>query len=172
MAEDTEKGQWIEPEDVSLLPICPHEEGDTKYFEYRIKKGEMCKFFPYTNMYQSLATRRIVANDGGRIDFDGEVVKKRWSDRREAILQGLTEAALQEGIGSTPNDMLAEIVKNQALQATEQTRDGTGAAKFVLGIMEVTEDKVKSGEKAVVIEMNVDAVREILEKLAERNESA
>jgi hypothetical protein len=150
-----------------ILPACTVGEDNTKYFEYREWEGEMCRYFPYAGTYISVDTGKIRANDGGPKNFDGKALaEKRWADRRQAIVDGLTEAAIHEGIGSTPTEMLAEVVKNQAIQATEQTRDGTGAAKFIMGIMEVDDKGVKEGGAKMTIEMSPDAVQKILEKLS------
>jgi hypothetical protein len=151
-----------------VLPACEVDEDNTKYFEYREWKGEMCRYYPFAGTYISVEDGKIRANDGGPKNFDGKALaEKRWADRRQAIVDGLSQAAQQEGIGSTPTDMLAEIVKAQAIQATEQTRDGTGAAKFVMGLMEVDQQGKKTDGPAVVVEISAEGVKAILEKLAE-----
>jgi hypothetical protein len=151
-----------------ILPQCEFEEGHPKFFEYKEWDGELCKHYPYTGVYISLVTGQIVANVGGREDFDGSALAtKRHADRRAAIAKGLAEAAQEEGIGSTPTDMLAEVVKSQAKQALEQTRDGTGAAKFVWGIVGFDEEQKSSGSAATVtVELDADSVANILDKLA------
>jgi hypothetical protein len=155
------------PIDTDVLPACPYEEGHTKYFSYRKHEGELCKYYPYTGVYISLVTGQIVANIGGREDFDGSALAtKRHADRRAAIAKGLAEAAQEEGIGSTPTDMLAQVVKAQAKQALEQTRDGTGAAKFVWGLVGVEEDKKAGAAATVTVELDADSVASILQKLA------
>jgi hypothetical protein len=120
-----------------ILPACTVGEDNTKYFEYREWEGEMCRYFPYAGTYISVDTGKIRANDGGPKNFDGKALaEKRWADRRQAIVDGLTEA------------------------------DGTGAAKFIMGIMEVDDKGVKEGGAKMTIEMSPDAVQKILEKLS------
>lgn len=150
-----------------ILEPCDLDPADPKYFEYREANGEMCKYFPYTGAYYGLESKHIIRNDGGRVDFDGSaLVTKRHADRRAAIAKGLAEAALEEGIGSTPTDMLAEVVKMQAKQALEQTRDGTGAAKFVWGLVGIDEEKKDGAAARVTVELDADSVAAILHKLA------
>jgi hypothetical protein len=152
-----------------MLPECPFEEGHPKHFEYQMEKGEMCKYYPYTGAYYGLESKRIIKNDGGRKDFDGSALAtKRHADRREAIAQGLTEAAIESGLGSTPTDMLAEVVKRQAQQALQETRDGTNAAKFVWGIVGYKDEEEKNTASArVTVELDADSVANILRKLAD-----
>jgi len=150
-----------------LLEKCYLEETDPKYFMWVEYKGEMCKYYPYTGAYYGIESKHIIGNDGGRVDFDGSALAtKRHADRRAAIARGLAEAAQEEGIGSTPTDMLAEVVKAQAKQALEQTRDGTGAAKFVWGLVGIDEDKKTHAAATVTVELDADSVAEILKKLA------
>jgi len=154
-----------------VLPKCEVPIGDTKYFEYREYKEEICRYYPYTGAYVSLVTGQIRGNDGGRVDFDGSaLVTKRHADRRAAIAKGLAEAAAEMGIGSTPTDMLSEVVKAQAKQALEQTRDGTGAAKFVWGLVGIDEEKKSGAAATVTVELDAESVAAILKKLASSGE--
>ena len=163
-------GEIEEGDIIKVYPMCELDPNDPKYFEFRDYDGEMCKYFPYTGAYYGLSSKKIVKNDGGRKDFDGSaMVTKRHADRRAAIAQGLAEAAIEEGIGSTPTDMLAQVIKNQAIQALEQTRDGTGAAKLIWGIVGMDVDDKGGKQAAVTVELNADAVEAILKKLAEGN---
>jgi hypothetical protein len=158
--------------DNEILEPCTLEESDPKFFMYVEKSGEMCKYFPYTGAYYGLESKHIIHNDGGRVDFDGSALAtKRHADRRAAIARGLAEAALEEGIGNTPTDMLAEVVKQQAKQALEQTRDGTGAAKFVWGLVGIDEEKKSNAAATVTVELDAESVASILQKLAKEDES-
>ena len=164
--KEIEEGDVIE-----YFPACTLEPNDPKFYLFRDRNGEMCKYYPYTGAYYGLTSKHIVANDGGRQDFDGSaMVTKRHADRRAAIAQGLAEAAIEEGIGSTPTDMLAQVIKNQAIQALEQTRDGTGAAKLIWGIVGMDVEAETGKQAAVTVELNAEAVEAILLKLAGGND--
>lgn len=151
-----------------LLPPCEHSPEDTKYFEYKMSPdGQvLCKWYPYSGMYQSMETKRVYANEGGRKDWNGtEMAETRHANRREAIIKGLTDAALERGVGIVPEDMLSDIIKNQAQMATEQTRDGTGAAKFVFGLVGYLEEADGSKGAAITIEMDQATAAKVIDNL-------
>jgi hypothetical protein len=151
-----------------LLPVCEHLPEDRKFFEYKMSPDGtvLCKFFPNTGTYISLETSKIVASTG-RPDFDGRAMaKKMHQDRRDAVIDGLAERALEKGIGHTPADMIKEIIKRQIDVATGDGRDATNASKFVLQVYDQSAGGSDEGSVAKAsIELSGDVVVEVLGKL-------
>jgi len=150
-----------------LLPVCDRDPSDSKYFEYRMSPDDtvLCKFFPASGTYISLETKKIVASEG-RPDFDGRAMaKKMHEDRRNAVIDGLAERALEKGLGTTPADMIKEIVKRQIDVATGEGRDATNAAKFVLSVYDQSAGSGEEQRAKASIEISAELVEQFLGKL-------
>lgn len=159
---------YTDPETMELLPTCELDQSDSKYWEYRMSPDNtvLCKFYPSAGTYMSLETKKIVASEG-RPDFDGSALaKKMHADRRQAIIDGLSERAMEKGLGNTPADMIKEIIKRQVDVATGDGRDATNASKFILQVYDQSAGGGESENRpAVSIELTLEAVESLLSKI-------
>lgn len=158
---------YTDPTTAELLPVCDLDPNDSKWWEYRMSPDGkvLCKFYPSAGMYRSLETQKIYASEG-RPDFDGrEMAKKMHEDRRNAVIDGLAERAMEKGIGGTPADMIKEIIKRQVDVAVGEGRDATNAAKFVLSVYDQSAGGSEEKQPTVSIELNKDAVESLLSKM-------
>jgi hypothetical protein len=159
---------YSDAESAELLPVCEYDPTDRKYFEYKMSPDNsvLCKYYPNTGTYISLETKKIVASEG-RPDFDGRAMaKKMHEDRRSAVIDGFAEAALERGLGSTPADMIKEVVKRQLDMATGEGRDATNAAKFVLSVYDQSAGGDSGEQKATAtVELSAEIVETFIDKL-------
>lgn len=135
-----------------------------KWYEIVEYKGEDAKHYPYTGAFISVATGKILGNEGGRVDFDGSALATlHHTSRREAIIDGLTKAAIEGGFGVVPTAMLSEIVRKRAeVAATNSGRAGNDAAKLILQLADFIEDDSKEKGAALSLSMDGEIAREFV----------
>lgn len=148
------------------------EEGDPKWFEIVEYKGEQAKHYPYTGAYLSVKTGKILGNEGGRKDFDADAMSLLGrTKKREAIIDGLTKAAIEQGVGHVPTAMLSEIVRKRAeIAATNDGRAGNDAAKLILGLVDFIEDDAGEQGPALRLDMDKETAKNFIRAMIQRTE--
>lgn len=142
---------------------------ETPNYELIEYEGEECRFYPASGAVMTVGENgatKIVANLGGRPDMSTEVARgmaeRRAQLRNEAIAQGLISAGLDMKLphAGTPYAVLAEIVRQRALVATRDNRDGNEAAKFIFSItkMDAEEEKAENSIKFTLSEQQMSDV--------------
>ena len=134
------------------------EEGDPKWFEIVDYNGEEVKHYPYTGALQSVKTGKIVGNQGGRKGFDGSaMVAIAHANKKEAILDALTEIGVERGWGPLPGVVLARLVK-KAIQIglDDEGRTGTDNRKLVFGLVDYLEKEAGTKSPTLHIEVQTE----------------
>lgn len=141
-----------------------------KWFEIVDYKGEPAKHYPYTGAYISVKTGQIIGNEGGRKDFDAAALNAIGrSQRREAIIDGLTKAAIEQGVGVVPTAMLSEIVRKRAeVAATNDARAGNDAAKLIFQLADYIEDDSGEEGPALRLDMDKETARNFIKAMVEK----
>ena len=157
----------IEPLTGDLIVIEP---GTPKWYEIVEYKGEDCKHYPYTGAYIWVKTGKIMGNQGGRVDFDAAaLVAIGRRQRREAIIDGLTKAAIEQGVGVVPTAMLSEIIRKRAeVAATNDARAGNDAAKLIFQLADYIEDDSGAEGPALRLDMDKETARNFIKAMVER----
>ena len=161
---DGETGEIVS-DDEALEDALAETEGKTqKNWEETTFEGEPARFYPQTGaIMQRKENGRfvIVANRGGRPDFDGKaMVEMRELKKEEAIIRGLETAGANMGL-RTSHEMLALIVAFRAkVAATSPDRTGNNDAKFIFSLVTSS-----LGEPEKQSALRIDMDKETAEKL-------
>ena len=162
--EDPLTGEVITDADISDLsaPVF-------KIIEY---EGRESKFYPASGAIFDVETGKIVANKGGNPEmskgFASEISNKRWTGVREAIIQGLTDAATELHIGTVPQDMLAEVVKARAITAASSSgKAGNDAARFIFSIVGTIDNDGQQQSAAMEVKMSPEMAKYVMDRMIE-----
>ena len=147
---------------------------DVKY-EIIEHDGEPARFYPGSGAIMSIETGVILANKGGNPLFKepgyaGELARRKAVLVREAIIKGLSDAAtsLEDVIGDTPTDMLAEIVKARAITAASSSgKAGNDAARFIFSIVGATDEDGGQKTAAMEVKMSPEMAKYVMDKMIE-----
>lgn len=134
--------------------------------------GKSCRFYPGSGAIQEIATGKFLANTGGRPGMTegiaSEMATTRWTGVREAIIQGLSDAATELNIGTVPQDMLAEVVKARAITAASSSgKAGNDAARFIFSIVGTLDEDGKQKTAAMEVKMSPEMAQYIIDKMIE-----
>ena len=133
-------------------------------------EGKEARFYPQSGAIFDNDTGKIVGNIGGRPGMaDGigrEIVEKRWGDVRQAIIEGLADAATELNVGTVPTDMLAEIVKARAITAASSSgKAGNDAARFIFTVVGTMDEGGERKSAAMEIKMSEKMAEYIMDKM-------
>lgn len=140
---------------------------EPKNYEIVEHDGKRCRYYPSTGAVMEVlpsGRMKIVANRGGRKNFDGAaMVAVRELKKEQAIVDGLEKASKVFDLRG-PSEMLARIVAFRALvAATSADRTGNSDAKFVFSL--VSQGSLDEEEQPA---LRIDLDKETAEKLMER----
>ena len=135
-------------------------------------EGRESKYYPQSGAIFDAETGKIVANTGGRPGMaDGigsEIAIKRWTNVREAIIRGLSDAATELNVGHVPTDMLAEVVKARALTAASSSgKAGNDAARFIFSIIGTFDEDGAQKTAAMEVKMSPEMAKYVMDKMIE-----
>jgi hypothetical protein len=110
----------------------------------------------------------IVANLGGRPDFDGkEMVAIRELKKEQAILDGLRNAAEELDLRGA-SAMLSAIVAARAKNAVEdEGRTGSTDAKFIFSLVRQDREGEEEDGPALRIDMDQEVAEALIRKLVD-----
>ncbi len=159
--KDVKEGKKDEKEPIlvhALHGVEVIQPDDPKWFEIVDYKGEKAKFYPYTGAYMSVKTGQVVGNQGGRKDFDGAaMVNIAHANKREAILDALTEVGVERGWGAVPGIVLARLVKKAVeIGLDDEGRTGTDNRKLVFGLVDYLEKEPGTKSATLGIEVQTE----------------
>ena len=157
---DGETGEIISDDDLE----------EEQKWEETTHEGKKARFYPQTGavmVKQENGRFIIVANRGGRPDFDGKaMVTLRELKKEEAILRGLEDAAKEFDLRGS-NAMLEKIVAFRAIvAATSADRTGNNDAKFIFSLV-AQNLGVNEEPTALRIDMDKELAEILIAKLVE-----
>jgi hypothetical protein len=134
-------------------------------------EGEQCRFYPQSGAVMSelpSGKLMIVANLGGRPDFDGkEMVAIRELKKEQAILDGLRNAAEELDLRGA-SAMLSAIVAARAKNAVEdEGRTGSTDAKFIFSLVRQDREGEEEDGPALRIDMDQEVAEALIRKLVD-----
>jgi hypothetical protein len=135
-------------------------------------EGREARHYPNSGAIQDAETGKFLANTGGRPGMaegvGSEMANKRWGDVRQAIIQGLADAATELNVGHVPQDMLAEVIKARAITAASSSgKAGNDAARFIFSVVGTIDDGGKQKSAAMEIKMSDEMAKFVLDKMIE-----
>ena len=156
-----------------IMPLEPQKYDIIEY------EGAPARFYPATGaifVFSEEHNRWIIrANRGGRPGFDGaEMVKARELKKREAIINGLEEAAEDLDLRFTKgaSGVLSAIVAARAKNAVEDDgRTGNADAKFIFSIIS-QDGEGDEIQPALRVDMDADTARDFIQKVKELMEKS
>jgi hypothetical protein len=165
-----------EPKDITVrnkgLAVLDEETGEIvedPKFDWIIWEDQEAKYYPRSGaimVFDKEKNRWIIrANRGGRSDWDPvAMVEARELKKKEAIFEGLQNAAFEMDLRSA-SDVLSAVVAARAKNAVEdEGRTGNADAKFIFSLVGAGEDAEGEGP-AVRIDMDKDTAKELVQRL-------
>lgn len=148
---------------------------DKAYYEMVEHDGEMVRFYPGSGALMGERENGqlvIVGNNGGNPKFREpgyaqEMQKAATESRRQAVAQGLIEAGLELGLtgAGMPTAILTEIVKQRALVATRDNRDGNEAAKFIFSLDRQSQENDGQEENVIKFQLTEEQMADVVGKI-------